>query len=65
MPHWATYRLVDTSNWGTKTPNASIQRIVQQSIEIFKIHLGLWALEECKEEVLKKYYIKTLDAKCD
>lgn len=59
------YRLVDTSNWGTKTPNASIRRIVQQSIEIFKIHPGLWALEECRDEVLKKFDIKTLDAKGD
>lgn len=53
------YHLVDTSQWATKTPNESIRRIVQQSNEIFKIRPGLWALTECKKEVLKKFGIKT------
>ena len=53
------YHLVDTSHWATKTPNESIRRIVQQSNEIFRIQPGLWALEECKKEVLKKFGIKT------
>ena len=53
------YHLVDTSQWATKTPNESIRRIVQQSNEIFKIQPGLWALEECRKEVLKKFGIKT------
>lgn len=51
------YHLVDTSSWGTKTPNESIRRIVQQSSEIFKIQPGLWALEECRDEVLRKFDI--------
>lgn len=51
------YHLVDTSQWATKTPNESIRRIVQQSNEIFKIRPGLWALTECKKEVLKKFGI--------
>ena len=52
------YHLVDTTEWATKTPNESIRRIVQQSKEIFKIQPGLWALEECKEEVLEKFELK-------
>lgn len=59
------YHLVDTSAWLTKTPKESIRRIVQQSNEIFKIQPGLWALEECREEVLQKFEIKTKDAKDD
>ena len=51
------YHLVDTSSWGTKTPNESIRRIVQQSDEIFKIQPGLWALEECRNTVLNKFDI--------
>lgn len=30
--------------WGTKTPFASIRRIVQTRPEIFKVRPGLWAL---------------------
>ncbi|MGN0258637.1 MAG: hypothetical protein ACI4CA_09745 [Bacteroides sp.] len=57
------YHLVDTSAWGTGTPNESIRRIVQQSDEIFRIQPGLWALKECREEVLRKFDIQTKDAK--
>ena len=57
------YHLVDTSAWATKTPNESIRRIVQQSNEIFRIQPGLWALEECREEVLRKFEIETKEAK--
>lgn len=52
------YHLVDTSKWATKTPNESIRRIVQQSQEIFKIQPGLWALEECRNEVMQKFKLK-------
>lgn len=51
------YYLVDTKSWATKTPNESIRRIVQQSDEIFRIQPGLWALEECREEVMHKFDI--------
>lgn len=51
------YHLVDTEKWATKTPNESIRRIVQQSDEIFKIQPGLWALEECRDEVLRHFDI--------
>lgn len=59
------YHEVDTSGWTTKTPNESIRRIVQQSKEIFKIQPGLWALEDSREYVLRKFEIKTKDAKDD
>lgn len=52
------YQLVDTNTWGTKTPNETIRRIVQQSKEIFKIQPGLWALEEARTEVLAKFELK-------
>lgn len=52
------YHLVDTSTWATKTPNESIRRIVQQSQEIFKIRPGLWALEECRDEVMQIFELK-------
>ena len=57
------YRLVDTKLWATKTPNESIRRIEQQSAEIFKIQPGLWALEECREEVMHKFDIQPKEEK--
>ena len=38
--------------WGTKTPFATIRRIVQEHEEFFKIRPGLWALTSEKEKVL-------------
>ncbi len=38
--------------WKTKTPFASIRRIVQLRDEIFKIRPGLWALEAEREKVM-------------
>jgi hypothetical protein len=35
--------------WGTKTPFASIRRIVQVRPEIFKVRPGLWALESYRQ----------------
>lgn len=55
------YHLVDTSTWLTKTPNETIRRIVQESNEIFKIQPGLWALEECRNDVLRKFQIDSKD----
>lgn len=57
------YNLVDTSSWATKTPQASIRQIVQLSKEIFKIQPGLWALEDCREEVLGKFNLGTKEIK--
>jgi len=50
--------LVDFTTWGTKTPEASIRRIVQNSPKIFKIQPGLWALEEMRDSVLRKLELK-------
>ena len=46
---------MDFSEWKTKTPEASVRRIVQDSAGFFKIKHGLWALEESKDEILKKF----------
>ncbi len=46
---------VNVSNWKTKTPYASIRRIVQDNRFFFKIRPGLWALLKFKNEVLKKF----------
>ena len=43
---------------GYKTPEASVRRIVQNSHEIFKIQPGLWALEEMRDAVLRKFELK-------
>jgi hypothetical protein len=51
-------RLVDVSNWKTKTPFASIRRIVQKESCFFKIKPGLWALKECENTVLEKFQIQ-------
>lgn len=57
--------VVDFSAWKTKTPEATIRRIVQQSKEIFKIQPGLWALEECRDEVLRKFELKLGNSKSE
>jgi len=43
---------VDISDWKTKTPFASIRRIVQDVNYFFKIKLGLWALKTYKHKLL-------------
>ena len=57
--------IVDFSTWRTKTPEASVRRIVQQTKEIFKIQPGLWALEEMRNEVLGKFELKVGDKKSE
>lgn len=54
---------VDFSGWNTKTPDATIRKIVQIHDEFFRIQPGLWALKECEKEVLKKFKIKINDDK--
>lgn len=49
--------LVDFSTWKTKTPEASIRRIVQENDEFFRIQPGLWALREYENEVNNKFNI--------
>lgn len=55
--------ILDFSSWQTKTPTASVRRIVQVSPQFFKIQPGLWALEEAREEVLRKFKLKPGDKK--
>lgn len=66
---YATFRrlneIVDCSMWKTKTPEASIRRIVQESKMFFKIQPGLWALEECRDEVLRKFELKIGDKRSE
>ena len=50
--------VVDYSAWKTKTPEATIRRIVQVSKQFFRIQPGLWALEEFRDEVLRKFELK-------
>ena len=54
--------IMDFSSWKTKTPQASVRRIVQNSNAIFRIQPGLWALEEFRDTVLRKFKIKGGDA---
>lgn len=58
-------QLVDFSTWKTKTPQASIRQIVQVHDEFFRIKPGLWALSECKEDVLKHFNIVENDEESD
>lgn len=44
--------------WQTKTPFASIRRIVQERKEIFKIKPGLWALENYRKVLEEKGIIQ-------
>ena len=48
--------------WGTKTPFATIRRIVQEHDEFFKIRPGLWALTSEKEKVMQLFSGKTTQA---
>ncbi|CAM4105798.1 hypothetical protein ACJMBT_001069 [Campylobacter lari] len=48
------YMLTDVSKWETKTPFASIRRILQTNKEFYKITAGLWGLTEKKHEIEKK-----------
>lgn len=49
--------MIDFSTWGTKTPFASIRRIVQINPEFFRVQPGLWALRECEDAVLARFQI--------
>ena len=42
---------VEDCKWETKTPFASIRRIVQQRPEIFKVRPGLWALKSYQKKL--------------
>jgi len=46
---------ISGSKWDTKTPFATIRRIVQEHDEFFKIRPGLWALTSEKEKVMQLF----------
>lgn len=52
------YEVIDFSTWKTKTPDATVRQIVQQSKSIFRIQPGLWALEESRDKVLKHFNLQ-------
>lgn len=52
------YDKTDISKLGTKTPFATIRRILQTNSEFFKIQPGLCGLSSQKNEILKKICIK-------
>jgi hypothetical protein len=58
MGGYATFpqlnRAIDFSLWKTKTPEASVRRIVQKNPEFFKIQPGLWGLTSAKREILRR-----------
>lgn len=53
------YQKANISNWKTKTPFASIRRIVQDNRYFFKIKPGLWALVSCKDKVISNFAISS------
>jgi len=55
--------VVDFSSWKTKTPTASVRRILQLSPLFFRVQPGLWALEEAREDVLRRFKLKPGDKK--
>lgn len=57
------YQKVDVGKWQTKTPFASIRRIVQDNKCFFKIRPGLWALNSQKDFVLKNFSIDAKSSK--
>ena len=59
------YEIVDFSTWKTNTPHNSVNRIVQDSPQIFKIQPGLWALEEMRDLVLRRFELKPGDKKSE
>ncbi|MCR5455320.1 MAG: winged helix-turn-helix domain-containing protein [Bacteroidales bacterium] len=66
---YATFKrlneIIDFSTWKTKTPEASVRRIVQVSDQIFRLRPGLWALEEMRDVVMKKFQLKEGDSKSE
>jgi hypothetical protein len=54
---------IPESKWGTKTPFATIRRIVQEHDEFFKIRPGLWALTSEKDRVLSLFSGEKTQAK--
>lgn len=49
---------IENVKWGTKTPFASIRRIVQDDRFFFKIKPGLWALKSERDRVMNLFDIQ-------
>ena len=50
------YELLDFSTWKTKTPEATVRRIVQISDDtFFRVRPGLWALQESRDKVFQTF----------
>lgn len=64
---YRTATRVPGSKWGTKTPFASIRRIVQEHPAFFKIKPGLWALESEREKIARRVALteNTLESKAE
>lgn len=59
-------QIVDVSTWKTKTPEASIRRIVQVHPDVFfRIKPGLWALKAQEEDVLRRLSITPHNQRSD
>jgi hypothetical protein len=57
--HYIEVMKVNECKWETKTPFASIRRIVQTRPEIFKVRPGLWELRSYQDMLgLKEYSMK-------
>ena len=52
------YQSVDVASWKTKTPQATIRRIVQDTNIFFNIRPGLWALKSHKKELPDHIYLQ-------
>ncbi len=50
--------IVDFTSWKTKTPEASVRRIVQENPAFFKIRPGLWGLREKQDEIYNILHIE-------
>ena len=48
-------QIIDFSSWKTKTPFASVRRIVQNNDAFFRIQPGLWALKDYENIVMRKF----------
>jgi len=59
---YSKVQFVSGVQWKTKTPEASIRRIVQESGHFFRIRPGLWALNKYKNR-LPKHIEDLLDGK--
>lgn len=57
------YQNVDVTNWSTRTPFASIRRIVQDERFFFKLKPGLWALKDLESKIFKEFKINSVSKK--